>query len=206
MYHDVELVHYSPKSTAALSWTLPIQRTLTQANAVLPLPSDKKYLQFMFASFESPAHSTLVCALRKGFLSTLSRFTSTLFSKHKPNVTLLLRPWVTSTIVGRVLIPRPWRLLLFLSPYSATVSPPYDKFIDICNELDDEVLAMDCIVCNRLYTTADFDATDRFSVSSPGSKYAYQFVSCFNDNIHVEPMTSRTSASYIAAYDKTFFH
>jgi hypothetical protein len=92
LYHDVELVHYSPKSTAALSWTFPIQRTLTQANAVLSLPSDKKYLQFMIASFESPAHSTLVCALRKGYLSTLSRFTSTLFSKRKPNVTLLLRP------------------------------------------------------------------------------------------------------------------
>ena len=66
---------------------------------------------------------------------------------------------------------------------------------------------MDSNVYTRLlYTTADFDATGRFPVSSAGSKYAYQLVSCFNGNIHVEPMTSRTSASYIAAYESTFSH
>ena len=82
---------------------------------------------------------------------------------------------------------------------------PSDK-CNIFNEFDDEVLAMDSIVYTRLFTTADFDATGRFPVPSAGSKYAYQLVSCFNGNIHVEPMTSRTSSSYIAAYDKTFLH
>ena len=36
----------------------------------------------MFASFGSPAHSTLLHALRKSYLSTLSRFTSALFTQH----------------------------------------------------------------------------------------------------------------------------
>ena len=85
LYHGDALVHYSPKSSDASSWTLPIQRPVAQANAALFLPSDKKYVQFMFASFGSPAHSTLLRALRKGYLSTLTRFTSALFSKHKPN-------------------------------------------------------------------------------------------------------------------------
>ena len=76
--------------------------------------------------------------------------------------------------------------------------------MDIFNTLDDEDLAMDPIVYTRLYTTADFDATGRFSVLSAGIKYTYQILSCFNGNIHVEPMTSLTSASYITAYDKTF--
>ncbi len=64
-------------------------------------------------------------------------------------------------------------------------------------------LAINSIVYTRLYTTADFDATGRFPVSSAGTKYAYQILSCFNGNIHVEPMTSLNSASYITAYDKT---
>jgi len=85
LYNGDALVHYSPKSSDASSWTLPIQRPIAHANAALSLPSDKKYVQFMFASFGSPAHSTLLRALRKGYLSTLTRFTSALFSKHKPN-------------------------------------------------------------------------------------------------------------------------
>ena len=71
--------------------------------------------------------------------------------------------------------------------------------MDIFNTLDDKGLAMNSIVYTRLYTTADFDATGRFPVSSAGTKYAYQILSCFNGNIHVEPMTSLTSASYSPA-------
>ena len=179
----------------------------------MSLPSDKKYVQFMFASFGSPAHSTLLRALRKGYLSTLSRFTSALFSKHKPNTVATAmghldrrRQGLESTSPTPVVVPLTPAPAAIRQPIPNDSSPSYDKCIDIFNEFDDEVLAMDSIVYTRLFTTADFDATGRFSVSSAGSKYAYQLVSCFNGNIHVEPMTSRTSSSYIAAYDKTFLH
>ena len=44
LYHDgTELVHYTPKSLDETFWTLPIQRPLAHANAVLSLPSDKQY-------------------------------------------------------------------------------------------------------------------------------------------------------------------
>ena len=106
----------------------------------------------------------------------------------------------------------PALVVVQLTPASAVIPQPipggsftYEKQIDTFNALDDEVLAMDLTVYTRLYTTADFDATGRFPVTSAGSRYAYQLVSCFNGNIHVEPVTSRTSASYISAYDKTFF-
>ena len=36
--------------------------------------------------------------------------------------------------------------------------------------------------------------------------HAYHLVSCYNGNIHVETMQSRTSTSYIDAYDRTFAH
>jgi len=54
---------------------------------------------------------------------------------------------------------------------------------------------------------ADFDATSRFPVPSSESRYSYHLVSCYNGNIHVETMQTRTSSSaYIAAYELTFQH
>jgi len=220
LYRDEELIHYSSKSSDASSWTLPIQRPIAQANAaVLSLPSDNKYVHFMFASFGSPAHSTLLRALRKGYLSTLSRFTSALFSKHRPNTVATAmghldrrRQGLDSTSPAPVVAqsspapvgipPNPVPPAVIPQPIPCT----YDEAVYFSDALDDEVLATDPTVYTRLYTTADFDATGRFPVPSAGSKHAYQLVSCFNGNIHVEPMPSRTSASYIAAYDKTFLH
>ena len=100
-----------------------------------------------------------------------------------------------------------------MTPAPAVIPKPilsdsslYEDYTDIFNALDDEILAMDSNVYTHLYTTADFDATGRFPVSPAGSKYPYQLVSCFKGNIHVEPMTSCTSASYISAYENTFLH
>ena len=53
----------------------------------------------------------------------------------------------------------------------------------------------DYTVYIKLIETADFDSTSRFPVPSAGAKYKYHLVSCFNGNIHVEPMQSRTSGS-----------
>ena len=49
------------------------------------MPSDKKYVKFTHASFGSPAISTLLRAIRKGYLLTLPRLTSALVCKHLPN-------------------------------------------------------------------------------------------------------------------------
>ena len=71
--------HLSP------SWILPLQRPLANANAVLSLPSDKKFVHFSHASFGSPSISTFLRALRKGYLSTLPQLTSALICNHIPN-------------------------------------------------------------------------------------------------------------------------
>jgi hypothetical protein len=166
----------------------------------------------MFASFCSPAPSTLLRALSRGYLSTLIRFTSALFSKHKPNTVATAMRHLDRRRQG--LDPPLPAIFPPTTPASAVIpkpipsdSSPYEDYTDIFNALDDEILAMDSNVYTCLYTTADFDATGRFPVSSAGSKYAYQLVNCFNGSIHFEPMTSRTSsASYIAAYESTFPH
>jgi hypothetical protein len=70
LYHDNDLVHFSPKTTDATAWTLPIQRPLEHANAVISLPSDKKFVEFTNASLGSPVQSTLLRAVRKGYATT----------------------------------------------------------------------------------------------------------------------------------------
>ena len=78
-------MHYTTKPPDATNWTLPLQRPCVHANAVLSLPSDKKSIRFMSASFGSPVLSTLNRALRKAYLSSLPRFASALLCKHPPN-------------------------------------------------------------------------------------------------------------------------
>jgi hypothetical protein len=67
IYHNNDMVHFSPKTTAATAWTLPIQRPIEHANAVISLPSDKKFVEFTNASLGSPVQSTLLRAVRKGY-------------------------------------------------------------------------------------------------------------------------------------------
>ena len=70
---------------------------------------------------------------------------------------------------------------------------------DIQNISDDANATIDddpTIYVKLFFYTADFDVP----------KYSYHLVSCYNGNIHVETMQTRTSASYIAAYELTFQH
>ena len=196
LYSGNDLVHHTPKSLDGTSWTLPIQRPLATANAALSLPSDKKYVQFMHASLGSPAVSTLLHALRKGYLATLPRLTSALVCKYHPHS--------IATAVGH--LDRRRQGLDSTEITSPLSTETKEEDISPISNLPDATIATDPNVYTQLYHTADFDATGRFPVPSTGAKYIYHLVSCFNGNIHVEPMQSRTSACYILAYDKTFAH
>jgi hypothetical protein len=91
-------------------------------------------------------------------------------------------------------------------PSSPTSPETYEDYISNISESSDAIIDNDPTVYTKLINTADFDASGRYPVPSLGAKYAYHLLSCFNGNIHVEPMQSRTSASYIQAYEKTFAH
>ena len=82
----------------------------------------------------------------------------------------------------------------------------YEDDIAAIPDSPDATMDTDPTVYTKLFHTADFDATGRFPVPSAGARNTYQLVSCFNGNIHVEPMTSRTSGSYILAYDNAYQH
>ena len=199
IYHNNDLVHFSPKTTAATAWTLPIQRPLEHANAVISLPSDKKFVEFTNASLGSPVQSTLLRAVRKGYLSTMPRLTSELLCKHPSNT--------VATAMGH--LDRTRQGLDSTKSVLALPAQPLDTYDTDIASLPDKpgkIIDNDKNVYTMLIATADFDSTSRFPVPSAGEKYIYHLVSCFNGNIHVEPMQSRTSGSYVQAYAKTFDH
>eukprot|EP01036_Dinobryon_divergens_P037517 gene37517-biopygen29706 len=141
-----------------------------------------------------------------GYLSTIPRLTSALVSKYKPNPEATAkghldrrRQGIDSTITVPVVPPKP-------TTVTAIDETSYDD--DILN-IPDEATAIiddDRTVYVKLFTTADFDSSSRFPIPSSGSRYSYHLVSCYNGNIHVEIMQSRTSSAYIAAYELTFQH
>ena len=202
LYHGTELVHYTSKSLDDTSWTLPIQRPLAHANAVLSLPSNKKFTQFTHAAFGSPSISTLLRALRKGYLSTLPRLTSALLCKHSPNTEATAMGHLDRTRQGLDSTTAPTA-----PPQQPITSPTtYEDDIHNLSDSSDAIMDTDPTVYTKLFHTADFDLSGRFPVPSAGARYTYHLVTCFNGNIHVEPMSSRTSGSYILAYDNTYQH
>ena len=82
----------------------------------------------------------------------------------------------------------------------------YDNDIADVSETPGAIIDNDNTIYTKLVATADFNSTSRFPVLSAGAKYIYHLVSCYNGNIHVDLMQSRTSGSYIQAYDMTFNH
>lgn len=194
LYHDGTLVHFSAKDPDAVSWQLPICRPvqlLSSANAVISLPSDKKFVDFMHASFGSPAISTFLKALRRNYLPSLPRLTSSLVSRHSPNTVATALGHLDQTRSG-----------IDSTEESHTSNSSENKVLHNI-PTDQHPEDTDPYIYTKLSSTADADASGRFPIQSI-SKDEYQLVSYYGGYIHVEPMSSRHHTSYIAAYDKTF--
>mmetsp|Transcript_18536 Transcript_18536/g.25611 ORF Transcript_18536/g.25611 Transcript_18536/m.25611 type:complete len:210 (-) Transcript_18536:115-744(-) len=136
-------------------------------------------------------------------LKSIPRFTAALVSKHPP---------ITVATATGHLDQRRQGLdstkTISQTPAAIEVSDHPNSTLKEDEDSNDDLIPLDNdhTVYTKLFDTADFDCTGRFPVPSSGSREAYHFVSCYNGYIHVEAMTSRTSSSYIAAYDRTFQH
>ena len=158
----------------------------------------------MYASFGSPAVSTLLRALRLGYLSTMPRFTSALLCKHRPNSLASAIGHLDRRRQGLDSTSSP--PVVPIVPITINSPETYEEDITIMSDSPAVLHDPDPIVYTKLLSTADFDASGRYPIPSAGAKYIYHLVSCFNGNIHVELLQSRTSSAYIDAYDKTFQH
>jgi len=182
-----------------MHWQLPISAPIATANAVVSLPSDKHFVQFMHAAFGSPALSTFLKALRKNYLNTVPRLTSALVCAHPPHT--------LATALGHLDQCRSGLDSTSLRKHSITTPAQADDVDDgdENNTTDDNTTFIDdknLLFC-KLHSTADIDAAGRFPIQSL-SKNEYQLLSYLNGYIHVEPMPSRHHTAYIAAYDRTF--
>ena len=186
-------VHFSPKTDTG--WQLPILAPTAVANAVMSLPSDKAFVQFMHAAFGSPAISTFLRAARRGYLNTLPRLTAKMICTHKPIS--------VATAMGHLDQQR--QGLDSTTPKPSQSSPSHIAPDSRSSDSDDDEIPDDgppTLFC-KLYSTADIDATARFPVQS-AQKHEYILVSYFKGYIHVQPMSSRHHTAYIKAYSQTF--
>ena len=71
-----------PLSTSQFST---LSSTMPQVHAAFSLSADKDFVKFVHASMGSPALSTFSTAVRKGYLSSWPRLTSSLVNAHPPN-------------------------------------------------------------------------------------------------------------------------
>ena len=192
------LVHFTPKTDTG--WLLPIVAPTAIANAVMSLPSDKAFVQFMHAAFGSPAISSFLRAARRGYISTIPRLTAKMISGYRPHTIATALGHLDQHRQG---LDSTAHKQTSLSAKSHTSHPPSAATSDTDDDDDDIPDDGPPTIFCKLYSTADLDATARFPVQS-ARKHEYILVSYFNGYIHVEPMSSRNHTSYIAAYNKTF--
>jgi hypothetical protein len=165
-------------TTDATAWTLPIQRPLEHANAVISLPSDKKFVELTNASLGSPVQSTLLRAVRKGYLSTIPRLTSELFCRHPSNT--------VATAMGH--LDRTRHGLDSTTPVPESSAQPvetYDKDIANISNTPGTTIDNDHTVYIKLIETVGFDSTSRFPVPSAGITAIY--MSNQSSLVHQDP-------------------
>ena len=177
--------HLPPVLSVNAAMTLP---SASSVNAAVALRSDKEFVLFAHAALGSPATSTLLNALRQGYLASFPRLTDKLVTSHPPHTIATakghldqLRQGIDSTSLEPSHSPD-------TTPSSPGTHVAYVKTVLISG-------------------TAHSDLTGRFPVpSDTGSQYL--FLSTMDGYIHAEPLPTRHQSEYVKAYQRTidFFH
>ena len=156
---------------------------------------DAEFVAFTHATLGSPTISTLLHALRNGYLAKLPRLTARMVTANPPNS--------MATARGHLDLLRKGIQSTKLPADTPTAQLPSIAVADIDAQIpfENEVI----IGTINLSSTNHSDATGHFTVTSRrGNNYV--LVSIFNGYIHSEPMASRKGADYVKAYRSTFDH
>ena len=174
-------------------WTVPlpvpaIMSTDVTANAVISIPSDAAFIRFAHATLGSPSISTLLRALRAGYLQSFPRLTAQLVSNHPPHTIPTAKGHLDQHRQG---IDSTTDDAINTSTTHAPVSSP--------NDHESHTVYVKTILASD---TNHSDLTGRFPVVSlTGNQYL--FISTMDGYIHSESMTSRHHTEYLKAYQKT---
>lgn len=186
-YQD-DVVCTSTKSLSDRLWNIILPSLLPSTNATLLLSSDRNFVLFAHAALGSPAISTLLRAVRLGYLSHWPRLTATLISQFLPHTLPTAQGHLNQQRQG----------------HDSTKTPLFTPLVDNSFDIPHEQLTP--AEANRVYVQLhrlphqlSSDLTGRFPVpSSTGSQYV--LVTECDGYIHVEPMSARTTSEYMRAF------
>ena len=167
-----------------------------QANLVTNNQLDAEYVAWTAATFGGPVTSTFLKAAKKGFLSTFPRITHKMILANPPDA--------TATAMGHLDHTRQGQHTTKVA--QTACAPQLDDYED--NDTYDPEEGR--VVFTKIIPASDIlhsDATGRMPVPSRrGTQYV--LVSCWNNYLHLEPMTSRSKGEYARVFKLTyeFFH
>ena len=158
------------------------------ANAAMSIPSDPAFVRFAHATLGSPCISSLLRALRAGYLDSFPRLTAQIVVQHPPHTIATAKGHLDQHRQG--LDSTADTQTSHNAAHSPAVTDPHSPNHTVYVKT---VLASD---------TSHSDLTGRFPVlSTTGNQYL--FISTMDGYIHAEPMASRHHTEYIKAYQKT---
>eukprot|EP01034_Spumella_vulgaris_P021900 gene21900-27977_t len=187
------IVATAMKVPGARLWPLPLAtqsaREPPVVCAVQHHELNADFVAFAHASLGSPTMSTLLNALRRGYLKSYPRLTSTMVAANDPVSIATARGHLDLTRQGQTHA----RLRLKYCPVETTDE---DDFATLASELGLFVRVVNLSSANHS------DGTSQFPIQSRrGNNYV--LVSVFNGYIHSEAMASRKGPDYVKAFRAT---
>ena len=164
---------------------LPTPIDATSASAILRSDTDASFATFMHTALGSPALSTLLRAVRKGYLSSYPRLTATMVTTYLSLTAATARGHLDQHRQG-------------------LDSTAIDTDPDQADEVTHPPLPRGTVFTKTLSLsqTAHSDLTGRFPVKAlSGSEYV--FISVLDGYIHCEAIASRHQSNYVNAYKNT---
>ena len=163
---------------------LPTHTVATSASAILRSDTDASFATFMHTALGSPALSTLLRAVRKGYLSSYPRLTATMVTTYLSLTAATARGHLDQHRQGLD---------------STTTDTDPDQADGTHPPLPRGTVFTKTV---SLSQTAHSDLTGRFPVKAlSGSEYV--FISVLDGYIHCEPIASRHQSNYVNAYKNT---
>ena len=183
---DGNTVFDSKKPSTDFLWhvTLPSCEDSVAGSAILRSDTDEAFTKFIHTSFGSPALSTFLQAVRKGFLASYPRLTPAMVSAYLSLTAATARGHLDQHMQGQ----------------DCTSDNLEDNNTDTDSQPQQRSTAFTKFI--PLSHTAHSDLAGRFPIKA-ASGAEYIFISVLNGYIHCEPMTSRRQTSYITAYKST---
>ena len=184
---DGNTVFNSAKEPSESLWhvNIPACQEALAGSATLRSDTDEAFTKFIDTSFGSPALSTFLSAVCKGFLAAYPRLTPAMVPAYLTLTAATARGHLDQHRQG----------------LDSTASDELDNNeTNTDSQLSSRRTAFTKVI--PLSHTAHSDLTGRFPIKA-ASGAEYIFISVLDEYIHCVPMTSRHQTSYISAYKST---